>query len=63
MKVRDVIKRITDDGWVQEAAKSGTSHRQFSHPTKIGKVTVAGQMGEDLAKGTLNRIWHQAGLK
>jgi predicted RNA binding protein YcfA (HicA-like mRNA interferase family) len=38
MKVRDVIRRLLDDGWVRVAQKG--SHRQFKHPTKYGKVTV-----------------------
>lgn len=36
--------------------------RQFKHPTKPGLVTVAGRPNEDLAPGTLNRIFKQAGL-
>jgi predicted RNA binding protein YcfA (HicA-like mRNA interferase family) len=50
MKVRDVIRRLTDDGWVQVAQKG--SHRQFKHPTKPGKVTVPGKPSDDLAEGT-----------
>jgi predicted RNA binding protein YcfA (HicA-like mRNA interferase family) len=61
MKVREVVRRLLDDGWVEEARKS-TGHRQFSHPTKPGKVTVPDQAG-DLKKGTLHGIWKQAGLK
>jgi predicted RNA binding protein YcfA (HicA-like mRNA interferase family) len=40
MKVKEIIKEIEADGW-REAATSG-SHRQFKHPTKPGRVTVAG---------------------
>jgi predicted RNA binding protein YcfA (HicA-like mRNA interferase family) len=40
MKVRDVLKRIEEDGWYQVAQKG--SHRQFKHPSKSGRVTVAG---------------------
>lgn len=39
------------------------SHRQFKHPDKPGKVTVAGQPSVDMAKGTYNNIVKQAGLK
>ncbi|MCZ7583509.1 MAG: type II toxin-antitoxin system HicA family toxin [Deltaproteobacteria bacterium] len=38
------------------------SHRQFKHPTKPGRVTVAGHPGHDLAPGTLNSILKQADL-
>lgn len=60
MKVRDVIKRIEDDGWY--LARTRGSHCQFKHPTKPGLVTIAGKPGEDVAPGTLNSILRQAGL-
>lgn len=61
MKVRDVIKMIEADGWYLVATKG--SHRQFKHPTKVGRVTIAGHPGDDLASGTLNSILKQAQLK
>ena len=61
MKVRDVLERIEDDGWYQVAQKG--SHRQFKHPTKPGRVTVAGHPSQDMDKGTVNSIFKQAGLK
>jgi len=39
------------------------SHRQYKHPTKPGRVTIAGNTGDDIALGTLNSILEQAGLK
>jgi predicted RNA binding protein YcfA (HicA-like mRNA interferase family) len=61
MKVRDVIRRLLDDGWVKVSQRG--SHRQFKHPTKPGKVTVPGQPSEDLAEGTYRSILRQAGFK
>ena len=61
MKVRDVIRLLTDDGWVQVAQRG--SHRQFRHPTKPGKVTVAGKMSAEVPLGTLKSILRQAGLE
>ena len=58
MKVRDVIKMIEEDGWYRVATKG--SHRQYKHPSKPGRVTVAGNSGHDLASGTLNSILEQA---
>jgi len=60
-KVRDAIKLIEADGWREVATKG--SHRQFKHPTKPGRVTVAGHPSDDLAPGTYNSILKQAGLK
>jgi predicted RNA binding protein YcfA (HicA-like mRNA interferase family) len=39
------------------------SHRQYKHPVKPGRVTIAGHPGDDLAPGTLNSILKQARLK
>lgn len=61
MKVKDVIKLIQKDGWYL-AAQEG-SHRQYKHPLKKGRVTIAGKLRDDLAPGTYNSILKQAGLK
>lgn len=61
MKVRDLIKRIEADGWYLVATKG--SHRQYKHPIKPGRVTIAGHPNHDLALDTLNSILKQAKLK
>ena len=61
MKIKEVLKLIEKDGWVQVAQKG--SHRQFKHPQKIGRVTIAGKPSDDIDKGTLNSILKQAKLK
>lgn len=61
MKVRDIIKIIEADGWYVVNTKG--SHRQYKHPVKKGRVTIAGHAGDDLAIGTLNSILKQARLK
>ena len=61
MKVRDIIKRLEQDGW-QQVAQRG-SHRQFKHATKPGKVTVNGHPGDDVHGALLQSIWKQAGLE
>jgi len=61
VKVREVIRMLQDDGWAL-VVTSG-SHRQFKHPTKPGRVTVSGQLGDDMPKGTLASVKRQAGLK
>ncbi len=53
MKVREVIRLIESDGW-RLVKSSGSSHRQFKHASKPGRVTIAGKMSDDLARGTLN---------
>ncbi len=60
MKVKDLLKLLKDDGWLEKDQKG--SHLQLIHPVKPGKVTVAVHKG-DIPKGTLNAILKQAGLK
>ncbi|MBC8868955.1 MAG: type II toxin-antitoxin system HicA family toxin [Planctomycetes bacterium] len=61
MTVREVIRLLAQNDWCLVAQKG--SHRQYKHPTKPGRVTVAGSMKDDLAPGTLNSILKQADLK
>ena len=60
-KVREAIKLIEADGWRKVTTKG--SHRQFKHPMKTGRVTIAGRLSDNLAPGTYNSILKQAGLK
>jgi predicted RNA binding protein YcfA (HicA-like mRNA interferase family) len=61
MKVRQIISLIERDGWQRVYAKGG--HRQYKHPSKKGRVTIAGQAGDEVHPKTLNSILKQAGLK
>lgn len=55
MKVRDVLRRLHDDGWYVDRMRG--SHRQLKQPTKPDVVTVPGKPNDDLAPGTLQSIW------
>ncbi|HWG70805.1 MAG TPA: type II toxin-antitoxin system HicA family toxin [Steroidobacteraceae bacterium] len=61
MKVSDILRMLGADGWYLASTRG--SHRQFKHPRKPGRVTVAGKPSDDLAPGTLNSILKQSGLK
>ena len=61
MKVREVIKLLEENGWMEMRAKG--SHRQFKHPQERFVITVPGNEGKELAPGTLNAILKKAGLK
>jgi predicted RNA binding protein YcfA (HicA-like mRNA interferase family) len=61
MKVAEVLRMLHDDGWLLVTTRG--SHRQFKHPVKSGRVTVAGKPSDDIAAGTLNSILKQAGIK
>ncbi|HRY31554.1 MAG TPA: type II toxin-antitoxin system HicA family toxin [Bacteroidales bacterium] len=60
MKVKEVIKIIEKNGWTMVAQKG--SHRQYKNPDIPGRVTISGNLNDDIPKGTLNSIIKQAGL-
>jgi predicted RNA binding protein YcfA (HicA-like mRNA interferase family) len=61
MKVGEVLRLIEQNGWYLVTTRG--SHRQYKHPHKAGRVTVAGKPSDDVAPGTLNSILKQADLK
>ncbi len=62
MTIREVIRILEADGWYVVAQRG--SHRQYKHPVKPGRVTVAvHSLSDQLRPGTLNSIRKQAGLK
>jgi predicted RNA binding protein YcfA (HicA-like mRNA interferase family) len=61
MKVRDVLKRLADEGWVLDRQRG--SHRQFKHPSRPDVVTVPGQPSDTLKPGTFANIARRAGWK
>jgi predicted RNA binding protein YcfA (HicA-like mRNA interferase family) len=48
VKFRELIRLLEDDGW-RVVGQRG-SHRQYEHPTKPGKVMVAGKPNADVPK-------------
>jgi len=60
MKIRDVLKRLQDDGW--QIVRQEGSHRILKHSVKRGIVVVAGHPSKDMKAGTLQSVWKQAGL-
>jgi predicted RNA binding protein YcfA (HicA-like mRNA interferase family) len=61
MKVREMLQLLTKDGWYLVATRG--SHRQYKHPSKPGRVTIAGKLSDDLALGTQHSIVKQAQFK
>jgi len=60
MKVREVLKRLNDEGW--EQVRMSGDHRQFKHPDMPERrVTVAGHPRDDIDIGTLKSIYEQTG--
>lgn len=61
MRVRDVIRLVEADGWRLVSIKG--SHRQYKHPYKPGRVTIAGKPDMNLHPKTLKSIFKQAGIE
>lgn len=61
MEVADVLRLLQRDGRYLIATRA--SHRQYKHPVKPGRATVAGKPSDELALGTLNSAFKQAGLR
>ena len=60
-KVRDVMRLLHASGWRQVKSRGG--HRQFKHPHRPGRVTVSGNLSDDMPPGPWNNVQQQAGLK
>ena len=59
--MREIIKIVEADGWVQIAQKG--SHRHYIHAIKPGKVTIAGKPSLDVPKGTAANILKQGRIE
>jgi len=60
VKVREVIKQLKDDGWVEVRQES--SHRTFRKPGVERNVVVNGVDSKEVAPGVLSKIRRETGL-
>jgi predicted RNA binding protein YcfA (HicA-like mRNA interferase family) len=61
LKVSEILRILEDDGWYLVTTRG--SHRQFKHPTKPGRATVAGKPSDTLHPRTERSILRQAGIE
>lgn len=54
MKVKEVLKRLQEDGWYQVRMRG--IHIVLAHPHKSGIVVVPGKLSNDIPIGTLSAI-------
>ncbi|MBV8810637.1 MAG: type II toxin-antitoxin system HicA family toxin [Acidobacteriaceae bacterium] len=59
--MRDLLRLIEDEGWQFHSQKG--SHRNYEHPSKPGRVTVAGHPRDDVHPKTLASILKQAQIE
>jgi len=55
MKPTEVVRRLKAASWYELPGKK-TSHKQFKHPTRPGKVTVPFHKNKDINAFTLKNI-------
>ncbi|MGH3983255.1 MAG: type II toxin-antitoxin system HicA family toxin [Pseudonocardiaceae bacterium] len=60
LKVGEIIKLIEHEGWYLHTVRGS---RQFKHPDRGGRVTVAGKRSDTLHQRTERSILRQAGLE
>lgn len=60
-KVSEIIRKLRDDGWYL-FRHNGTSHRQYKHHVKKGKVTVNGKLSSEVTGDLLKSIEKQSDL-
>jgi predicted RNA binding protein YcfA (HicA-like mRNA interferase family) len=61
LKVAEILTMLEADGWYLVVTTG--SHRQYKHPMKPGRVTVAGKPSAGLPPGTERSILRHAGLR
>ena len=61
MKVKEIMRLIEKKGWYLVSQKG--SHRQYKHASLPGRVTIPGNLNDDLLRGTANSVLKQAGIK
>lgn len=59
-KNREVEKLLLEYGYVFKGQRG--SHRQYEHPRTGVKVTVAGEPGDEMPRGTLRGVLKMAGI-
>jgi predicted RNA binding protein YcfA (HicA-like mRNA interferase family) len=60
-KVAQILRQLQREGWALVAREG--SRRQYKHPTRQGRVTIAGKPGDDVALGMLDSLRRQAGRR
>ena len=61
VKFRDLTRMVERDGCI--LVHTVGSHRQYKHPVKTGRVTIAGKPNQDVHPKMLSSILRQGGLK
>jgi len=61
MKVSELVKILTKDGWY--LYKNGKRYNLYRHSSKNGQIPIPRHQSQEIARGTAESILKQAGLK
>ena len=61
MKIQEIMVILKTDGWY--LVEVNGDYRQYKHPHKRGRITIAGNPNYDLELESSNSVLLQAGLK
>ena len=61
MRVEEILLLLQSDGWY--IIEQRGSYRQYKHPHKKGRITIAANLNYDLEKDSINSILLQAGIE
>ena len=61
MKFRDLIRLLEAEGWILLDARGG--HRQYQQTIRHKLITIAGNVDDELAPGTVDQILIHCSLK
>jgi predicted RNA binding protein YcfA (HicA-like mRNA interferase family) len=62
VKVKEVIRRIEEDGWVFVRRGGRASHRIFKEEGVASEITVSGVGNDEMSPGQLQDIRRKSGL-
>lgn len=61
MTAKELEKILIANGWIYDYTRG--SHKYYKNPATNKKIPIPYHSGKDIAKGTLNSILKEAGLK
>ena len=63
VKVKEVVRRIEEDGWVFVRRVGRASHRIFKKADVASEITVSGVDNDEMSPGQLQDIRRKSGLR
>ena len=55
-KIRELIKKLKDAGFIEIGGAGKGSHRKFTHEKYPGAVTISGSLGDDAKQYQVKQV-------